>query len=56
MICEEIEFVPINYEDENGNMLTTTNAINYTLRKLNKKEFVKLQEINSNLYIVIRNL
>jgi len=54
MICEEIEFVPINYEDENGNMLTTTKAINYTLEKLNKKEFVRLQEINNNLYIIIR--
>ena len=54
MDCKDIEFIPVDFENDDGKLLFATEAINYTLEKIGEKEFVRVTEYNDHPYIVVK--
>jgi hypothetical protein len=52
MICRQLEIIPVKYT-KNNKLLTISQAINQTLKDLGGRKFVKIKEINDNLYIIV---
>lgn len=54
MQCKDVEFITVEHRDINDKLMTTPQAINYTLQKLGKREFIKIKKVYDSYYIVAK--